>query len=83
MTDRSPRRKGGVQVRWSESNRRAFKNGLWPIIAVLALLNVAVLALRVSAHGTGWTIAAAVVFTAGAVAGALGKLPVRRNRTTK
>jgi len=74
-------------VRWSESNRRAFKNGLWPIFAVLALLNAVVLVLRVSAHDTGWTIAlpiaTVVVLTAAAVAGALGKLPVRRNRTTK
>ncbi len=71
-----------ARARWSEGNRREFQNGLWPIWAVLAVLAWVDVVSRLTHSGARWEIlipvSTAVVATALALAGARGKLSVRR-----
>jgi len=81
---RGPATEAGAmaRARWSDSHRREFQNGLWPVWAVLAVLAWVNVALQLTHSGRRWEIlipvATAVGATALALAGARGKLPVRR-----
>ncbi len=71
-----------ARARWSDGNRREFKNGLWPVWAVLATLAWVNVVLQLTHSGAKWEtlipVATAAGATALALAGARGKLPVRR-----
>jgi hypothetical protein len=71
-----------ARARWSDDNRREFKNGLWPVWAVVAALAWVNVVLRLTDSGVRWETlihaATAVGATALALAGSRGKLPVRR-----
>ncbi len=74
-----------ARARWSDGNRREFKNGLWPVWAVLATLAWVDVVLRLTHSGARWETLLPVATAAGATAlalvGAHGKLPVRwRNK---
>ncbi len=71
-----------ARARRSDGNRREFKNGLWPVWAVLAALAWVNVALELTHSGARWETlipaATGAAATALALAGAHGKLPVRR-----
>jgi len=74
-----------ARARWSDGNRRVFKNGFWPVWAVVAALAWVDVVLRLTHSGARWEtllpVATAVGATALALVGARGKLPVRwRNK---
>ncbi len=71
-----------ARARWSDGNRREFKEGLWPVWAVVAVLAWVDVVLQLTHPGARWEtlipVATAAGATALALAGARGKLPVRR-----
>ncbi len=68
-----------ARARWSDGNRREFKNGLWPVWAVLATLAWVSVVLQLTHSGARWeTLIPVATAAALALAGARGKLPVRR-----
>ena len=73
-----------ARARWWDGNRREFRNGLWPVWAVVAVLACVDVVLRLTHSGARWEtllpVATAVGATALALAGARGKLPVRRRK---